>query len=107
MYAGQPPLEDDIGVEAEGGIAVDEDGVPAVDAGGIVAVEEDIGAVDSGAGAVAAGAAMVDVAAGFSLLSPLLPPHAASPTTSADATTIRVRFMILSEPWNAIIWPVH
>ena len=87
----QPPLEDDIGVEAEGGVAVDEGGAPAVVAGA-AAVEEGIGAVASGAGAVAAGAAMVEDAAGLSLLSPLLP-HAASPTTNADATMIRVSFM--------------
>ncbi len=89
----QPPLSEDIGVEADGGIAVDEADGAAVEAAGIVAVEDDIGAVASGAGAVAAGAAMVDDAAGFSLLSPLLPPHAASPTTNAEATTIRVSFM--------------
>lgn len=89
----QPPLEDDIGVEAEGGVALDEaGGAPAVEAGA-AAVEDDIGAVASGDGAVAAGAAMVEDAAGFSLLSPLLPPHAASPTTNADATMIRVSFM--------------
>ena len=89
----QPPLEDDSGVEADGGVAAVEEagGAPAVDAG-IPADEEDIGAVAAGAGAVAAGAAMVEDAAGFSLFS-LLPPQAASPTTNADATTIRVSFM--------------
>jgi len=85
----QPPLEADIAVEADAGApAVEAGGMAAVDAGGIAAVEDCIGA----AGAVAAGAAMVEDAAGLPLLS-LLPPHAASPTTNADATTIRVSFM--------------
>ena len=85
----QPPLDADIAVEPEAGApAVEAGGIAAVEAGGIVAVEDCIGV----AGAVAAGAAMVEDAAGLSLLS-LLPPHAASPTTSADATMIRVSFM--------------
>ena len=92
-------------MEAGGGIAaVDEaGGMPAVEAGGIAAVEDCIGVI----GAVEAGAAMVEDAAGFSLLA-LLPPQAASPSTNADATTIRVSFMeFLSEPWGASDWPNH
>ena len=89
LTADQPPLEADIAVEPEAGApAVEAGGIAAVEAGGIVAVEDCIGV----AGAVAAGGAMVEDAAGLSLLS-LLPPHAASPTTSADATMIRVSFM--------------
>jgi hypothetical protein len=89
-------------VEPDAGApAVDADGIAAVEAGGIAAVEDCIGA----AGAVAAGAAMVEDSAGFPL-SPLLPPHAASPTTNADATTIRVSFMgSFSEPWVPVIGP--
>ena len=84
----QPPLEADFAVDPDiGAAAVDAGGMAAVDAGGIAAVEDCIGV----AGAVAAGAAMVEDAAGLPFS--LLPPHAASPTTNADATTIRVSFM--------------
>ncbi|MGH8212428.1 MAG: hypothetical protein ACREPP_04250, partial [Rhodanobacteraceae bacterium] len=85
LTVNQPPLEDDMGDAA----VVEAGGIAAVDAGGIAAVEDGIGAAVIGA--VAAGAAMVEDAAGLPLS--LLPPHAASPTTNADATTIRVSFM--------------
>jgi len=98
----QPPLEDDIGaaaVEDDIGAAAVEDDI------GAAAVEDDIGAEDM-AGAVAAGAGAVEDAAGVELLSLLLP-QAARPTTSADATTIRVSFMFFSEPWFANGWPIY
>ena len=98
----QPPLEDDIGEDDIGDAAV-EAGAAAVEAGAIAAVEDDIGAEDM-AGAVAAGAGAVEDAAGVVLFSLLLP-QAARPITSADATTMRVRFMFVSEPWMPSFWP--
>ena len=105
--ANQPPLEDDIGAEDIGAAAVEDDiGAAAVEVDiGAAIVEDDIGAEDM-AGAVAAGAGAVEDAAGVELLSLLLP-QAARPTTSADATTIRVSFMFFSEPWFANGWPIY
>jgi len=97
----QPPLEDDVGeaaVEASGGAIV-------AAAGGSIAVEAAGGVIVS-AGAVVAGAAIVeDAAAPFSPWSLLLL-HAPSATTSADARTIRVNFMCESPSRGCQwIWP--
>ncbi|HET6907399.1 MAG TPA: hypothetical protein VFH52_10660 [Rhodanobacteraceae bacterium] len=91
-YSYQPPLEVVAGAAVDAGAAVEA-------AGGVAAVEAGGGAIVS-AGAVVAGAAVVaGVAAPFSFCS-LLPLHAPSATTSADARTIRVNFMgKVSEPW--------
>ncbi|MGN6312763.1 MAG: hypothetical protein ACTHMO_03260 [Rhodanobacteraceae bacterium] len=94
-YSYQPPLEVLAGLAAVDGAA----GAAAVEAaGGFIAV--DAGAGAAGAVLAVAGAAVVaGVAAPFSFC-PLLPLHAPSATTSADARTIRVNFMgKVSEPW--------